>query len=187
MKKIWDTQTNEPLYVLNETALHNRIQSKRNKTGNITNVSERMSIVVNIIAGGVLLVTTLRSGSGNIYLYILAAWMMIVGGITMVSRMRRIAGNGKFDRSILGDLDYTLATATYQVRLSGLLRWNIVPVAIFIVLGLWSGGRSTVFAIGLLVFFAIVWYASGFEHNYYKSRRREAQQLRNMLLTEKGN
>ncbi len=30
MKKIWDAQNNQPLYVIDEKALHNRIQSKMN-------------------------------------------------------------------------------------------------------------------------------------------------------------
>jgi hypothetical protein len=184
MKKIWDTQNNEPLYVLDETAMHNRILSKKQKTRRITNFTELMSIAVNIAAGALMLGTTLTSERPNVYLYVLAAWMMIVGVILIISRVSRINGKGKFDRSVLGDLDYTLATATYQVRISGLLRWNIVPVAALITVGLWNGGRTTGFAIVLLVFFAIVWYASGLEHNYYKRKRREVEALRKMVLSE---
>ena len=31
LQKIWDTQNNKPMYVINEEALHRRILSKKNK------------------------------------------------------------------------------------------------------------------------------------------------------------
>ncbi|HZY81497.1 MAG TPA: hypothetical protein VFE50_18365 [Cyclobacteriaceae bacterium] len=182
MKKVWDTQNNEPLYVLNESALHNRVQVKKRKAGHITNISELLAIVANIGGGGFILATTLSKESSNVYLYLLAAWMFVTAIYCVVGRIRRIRSNTKFDRSILGDIDQAIATASYQVRLSGLLRWNIVPISVLIFLGLWSGEKSIWIAIGLVVFFAVTWYATGWEHNYYKSRRNEVQQLRNLLV-----
>jgi hypothetical protein len=183
MKKIWDKQNNQPLYVLDEAALHNRIDSKKRKTRHITNISELLSIVVNLTVGGMILGVTLY-GSGNVYLYILAAWMLTVAAILAVIRVRRIGAQAKFDRSILGDLDHTLATASYQVRLSGMLRWNVVPVAVLITLGVWNSGKGFGLAVGIVAFFAITWYASGWEHNYYKRRRREVEALKKMVLSE---
>ena len=39
IKKIWDAQNNQPLYVIDEKALHNRIQSKMN-VKHLTNISD---------------------------------------------------------------------------------------------------------------------------------------------------
>src|SRR4051812_47574418 len=36
MKKIWDSQNNEPLYAINEKALYNRILSKKKQAHHIT-------------------------------------------------------------------------------------------------------------------------------------------------------
>jgi len=182
MKKIWHSQNNEPLYVLNESALHNRVQAKKKQTGHITNISELLAIVANTIAGGLLLFVNLSKESPTVYMNLLAAWMFITATYCLIGRMQRLRSNTKFDRSILGDIDLAIATATYQVRLSGLLRWNIVPIAVLILLGLWTGDKSIWIAIGLLIFFAITWYASGWEHNYYKSKRNEVQQLRKLLV-----
>jgi hypothetical protein len=182
MKKIWDTQNNEPLYVLDEPALHNRIRVKKRKALHITNFSELLAIVVNVSAGGFVLGLSLYNRSANVYMYLMAAWLFITAAYCIIGRVRRLRSNTKFDRSVLGDIDEAIAVTTYQVRFSGLLRWNIVPMGILIVLGLWGGDRSIWLVVGLLVFFAITWYASGWEHNYYKSRRNEVQQLRSLLV-----
>ena len=51
MKKIWDSQNNEPLYGINEKALHNRILSKKKQAHHITNISELLAIIVIWCAG----------------------------------------------------------------------------------------------------------------------------------------
>ena len=51
MKKIWDSQNNEPLYAINEKALHNHIMSKKKTGYHITNTSELLLIIVNACAG----------------------------------------------------------------------------------------------------------------------------------------
>lgn len=184
MKKVWDTQNNQPIYVLNESALHKRIQSKKNSALHITNVSELLAIAANIASGIFVAAFNFYQGSGSAYMYILAGWMLLVSGYVVVGRARRLAGYGRFDRSILGDLDFAIATAAYQVRLSGLLRWNMVPIGLLIIAGVWFQSRTVGYVIALLAFFSIAWYLSGWEDNYYKRRKREVEQLRNMLLTE---
>lgn len=181
MKKIWDTQTNEPLYVLNEAALHNRIRAKKRKARSISNVSELMAIVVNTGAGVFLMIDNMYKTTPNLYLYLLAAWMLFTAAYCVILRARRMRSNLKFDRSVLGDLDVAIATAGYQVRLSDLLRWNIIPTAMLIILALWSADKSIGLIIAFVIFFAITWYASGWEHNYYKRRKGELEQLRSLL------
>jgi predicted permease len=172
MKKVWDTQANEPMYVINEAALRNSIARKKDKGLHITNISELLSIVVNLGAGAFLLSTAM---------FVLAAWMIIVGVYCLVGRIRRKVGEKKFDRTMLGDLDHAVSVANYQVRFSGLMRWNIIPVGILISWGLWNKDNVTVLMIAMILFFAITFYASGWEHNYYKERRKQVVELRNML------
>lgn len=181
MKKIWSTQDNAPLYVINEAALHKTIMSKRAKGEHITNVTELLSIVVNFAAGAFILGTTFFSERPNLYMYVLAVWMFLTAVYCVVWRMRRVQGEQQFDRTMAGDLDHAVSVATYQVRFSALMRWNILPVALLIMVGVWGNGNSVGLVIGLALFFALTFYASGWEHNYYKSRRRDLQQLRKLL------
>jgi hypothetical protein len=182
MKKIWSTQDNEPLYVINEAALHKTILSGRNKGEHITNVSELLSIVVNFAAGVFILGTNVFSKSANIPMYILAVWMFATGMYCVAGRVRRKRGDQQFDRTMLGDLDHAVSIATYQVRFSGLLRWNILPVGGLTLIGIWESDKAVGLAIGLALFFILTFYASGWEHNYYRSRLRNMEELREMLL-----
>jgi len=185
MKTIWDTQNREPLYVINEQALHNRILSKKRAASHITNISELLCIVAMGGTGCFVLGVNLFKQSQSIAMYGLAAWMLACSLYCLVSRVRRIRGNGRFDRSMRGDLQHALAVATYQVRFSQLMRWNILPIAILALLTVWESKKSAWIVLGMLLFFALSYYAGGWEHNIYKARKRELEGLQDKLTNEK--
>ena len=177
IKKVWDSQNNEPIFGVNEQALHNRIRAKKNSAFHITNASELLAIVVNFGGGAFILILNLIKGSADTFLYCLSAWMLVIAGYVLTSRIQRLKDELIFDRSVLGDLRHAVSIATYQVRLSFILRWNIVPIGILIVLSIWYGGHSIWFAIGIIIFLFIANYFAGWEHNFYKGRRRELKTL----------
>lgn len=184
LQQIWDSQNNKPLYAIDEKALHNRILSKKNKARHITNISELLSIMVNIGAGCFILGVNFFKPGGNLFMYFLSAWMLSTALYLLVSRIRRIKGDHRFDRSMRGDLNHAISMATYQVRLSQLMRWNILPIGILILLGVWEGGKSLWIALGIVIFFVLTNYAAGWEHNIYKARKRELEILQNKLENE---
>lgn len=184
LQQIWDSQNNKPLYAIDEKALHNRILSKKNKARHITNISELLSIIVNIGAGCFILGVNFFKPGGNLFMYFLSAWMLSTALYLLVSRIRRIKGDHRFDRSMRGDLNHAISIATYQVRLSQLMRWNILPIGILILLGVWEGGKSLWLAVGIVIFFVLTNYAAGWEHNIYKARKRELEILQNKLENE---
>jgi len=184
MKKIWDSQNNEPLYSINEKALHNRILSKKSQAHHITNISELLAIIVYACTGCIILGMYFFKQSGNISMYLLSAWMLGSALYSLVSRIRRRNQDHRFDRSMRGDLDHAVSVATYQVRLSQLMRWNILPIGLFTLLGVWNDGKSIWIVVSILIFFLLTSYASGWEHRIYKSRKRELEILQNKLENE---
>jgi hypothetical protein len=182
MKKIWDSQNNEPLYVINEKALHNLIQSKKRQADHLTNISELLLILVNMGAGCFILGMNVFQQSGNIFMYLLAAWMLSSALYVLVSRIRRIKANYRFDRSMRGELAHALSVATYQVHLSRLGWWSILPIGILTLLGVWE--KSVWVAGGILLCFGLTHYAAGWEHRIYKARKRELEVLQNKLENE---
>ena len=181
LQKIWSSQNNKPFYVINEEALHRRIVAKKKKAGQITNVSELLLIAVNVGTGLLILGMNLSSKIETVSLYVMALWMFATALYVISKRIQRLKESVRFDRSMLGDLTHAIATATYQVRLSFLMRWNIVPTGILVLLGLWEGGKSMWIALGTLAFLALTYYASGWEHSIYQSRRHELEILQNKL------
>src|SRR5258708_3523845 len=85
MKKIWDAQNNQPLYVIDEKALHNRIQSKMNTVLRLTNISEWSLIMIYLVAGGILIGLNPFKPEANIFLYLEAIWMFAVDVYFVVS------------------------------------------------------------------------------------------------------
>jgi hypothetical protein len=181
MKKIWDAQNNEMLFGINEKTMHNLIHSKKNKGQRITNTSELLWIVVNIIAGSFVLVMNLVKGNENIFMYLLAAWMLGTAFIVSASRVKRISSNKKYNRSMLGDLEHAISLAGYQIWFSILGRWNVLPVGLLVILGLWDSGRSIWVLIAVMIFFILSNYASGWEHRIYLRRKKELENLKNKL------
>src|SRR5258705_6268685 len=120
MKKIWDSQNNEPLYAINENALHTRILSKKRQARHITNISELLCIIAYFFSGCFILGMNFFRQDANIFMYILSAWMLISAGYVLVRRIRRINGDHRFDRSVRGDLAHAISVATYQVNSSQL-------------------------------------------------------------------
>lgn len=184
LQKIWDAQTSKPLYAIDETALHNRILSKKKQASHITNISELLLIIINLGAGGFVLEVNLEKQRGNMYLYVLAAWMFATSLYLLVSRVRRIKGDRQFDRSMLGDLHHAVSMARYQVRLSQIMRWNILPVGALTLMSLWEG-QKPLWTIGMILCFFVLAYFKGIrEHRFYKARRRELEVLENKLATK---
>jgi hypothetical protein len=181
MKKIWDAQSHSSLFVLDEQGLHNRIRAKKSQSGHITRFSEILAIFVNLLGGAVVLAMNLLSKNVSIWMNAMAGWMFATALYVIVNRIKRTSGERKFDRSISGDLDHALATATYQVRFSYILRWNILPIAIFLLGGMWENGKSIWLVAALVIFFVITFYASGWEHNFYERRKHELEILRGKL------
>ena len=184
LKKIWDAQNNQPLYAINEKAMYNLVLSKKKQAHHITNISELLLIFVNIGSGILILALNLFKQSGNISLYVLSAWMLGSALYTLIHRIQRIKGNQQFDRSINGDLSHAISMASYQVRISQIMRWNILPIAMLTLLGLWEGGKPIWIAIIVLLFFALSYYAGGWEHNIYKKKKRELEILQKKLGSE---
>ncbi|MBO9658972.1 MAG: hypothetical protein J7527_09110 [Chitinophagaceae bacterium] len=177
LQKIWLAGNQEAVYVINEQALHHRITAKRHKVLHIANVSELLLVVVNIAAGIFVLTTTYFSPHSNVFLYLMAGWMFLTAGYALVHRLRRLRAQPVYDRSLQQELQHALATATYQVRLSQLMRLNVIPIGALTVLGIWQGDKPIWLAAVILLFFCGAYYFSGWEHNYYKRQQRELEGL----------
>lgn len=184
MKKIWDSQNNMTLYTINEEALHKRILSKKKEGYHITNISELLVIIVFFCTGCFIVWVNSTNQNGGIYMYILAAWMFGSSLFVLMKRIFRIRKTPQFDQTLSGDLDHAILTAGYQVRFSRIMRWNILPIAVLTELGVWAAGKSIWVIAGLFAFFALTYFAGGWEHNIYVSRKRELEKLRDNLENE---
>lgn len=127
MKKIWDTQTNRPLYVIDEDALHNRIRAKLRSTVRMNDTNDFGLILVALITAVLLLLIQGLS----IWNIITSAILILVAVYVLASRLGRIKQEQQFDRSMLGELGYAISGIDYEIRRSRtIMWWFILPVII---------------------------------------------------------
>lgn len=182
LQKIWHSQTNEPLWVIDEKALYQRVLVKKQKASRITNFSEWLILIVYAGAGSFIVGLNSSKPKANMLLYAMAAWMFATALFILVSRIRRIKGSHLFDRSMLGELNHAISMATYQVQLSQLMRWNILPIGGLSVWGVILVGQSVWLALGMLFVFVLGYFAGGWEHRIYIAKKRELEALQRKLL-----
>lgn len=181
IKKIWDAQNNQPLYVIDEKALHNRIQSKMKGVIRTANISEWGLIIINLFAAGVLLTLNSFTHAANIFMYIEAAWMFATVVYVVAHRSRRASSSRRFDRSINGDLDHAISIATYIVRLSRIMNWNALPLGAIMIFSGWEAGKLLKVAAVILVSYALAFYVGIKGDRVNVRRRRELQVLKEKL------
>ena len=181
MKKIWDAQNNQPLYVLDEKALHNRIQSKMNTVLRLTSISEWSLIIIYFGASAILVGLNPFKPGANIFLYLEAAWMFAIVVYFVISHIRRIKASRQFDRSIQGDLNHAISLANYQMRISQIIRWNFLPMGAIMIFSGWEAGKLFKVSVVILVSYSLAFYVTSKGLRANKRRKRELQVLKEKL------
>jgi len=181
LQKIWDTQNQQPLFVINEQALHNRIVAKKHQVIHIAVVTEWILIIANAASGIFVLQQNATGRRGLVFAYLLAVWLLGTALYVLLNRIRRMREQKQYNRSLNGDLQHALSTACYQVRIAHIMRWNTLPIGLLVLLGVWEGGQSIWFLIAVALFFVLVFIASGWEMGIYRNKMKELQVLQHKL------
>jgi len=185
VKKIWDAQNNQPLYAIDEKTLHNRIRSRMNAVRHVTNISDWVLIVIYIGTVGRLLYRNPFKPGVNTFIYLEAVWILATVVYFLVIHLRRIKAGRQFDRSIHGDLDHAISLASYQVRLSEVIRWNLFPLGAILILSGWESGKLLRVSVVILVSYTLAFYVISIGLRLSKRRKRELRSLKEKL--EGGN
>ena len=181
MKKIWDAQNNQPLYAIDERALHNRIQSNTNTMRHFNTITDWALIMIYLGASGKLIYTNRFKPGANIFMYLEAAWMLAIVVYFVVSYFRRIKAGRQFDRSIHGDLDHAIFLLNYQMHVSQIVRWNFIPMGAIMIFSGWESGKLLKVGAIILVSYALAFYVTSKGYQANKRRKRKLQVLKQKL------
>jgi hypothetical protein len=179
MKKIWDTQNNQPPYVIDEKALQNRLQRKKHSF--FVNIGDWLLIISNI---GVIILLVGRhpfTPGANIFLYLEAVWTFATVGYLVVSLILRIKASRRFDRSIHGDLNHAIYLISYQMRISQITSWNLLPMGAILIFSGWVAGKLFMVSAVILVVDTLAIYAASKIYQINKRRKRALQVLKEKL------
>ncbi|MEO1051936.1 MAG: hypothetical protein AAFX87_14995 [Bacteroidota bacterium] len=137
LKKVWDEQNKEPLYVFNEKALQRKIRKKRNRAQRGSNVSEIGLILIALVTGLPQLIKHINAGD-PFYFMLPAIALLLTAVYVIVGSFFRKKKERQFYRSVLGDLDHAIANTQFEInRARTFVWWYITPVAVAIYIKLW--------------------------------------------------
>lgn len=210
MKMIWDSQNQEPLYAMNEAALHGIVQRKNQEWTRCLSCCFAAEITVGFVCGVLMLVCAGALALGDPAWLATLSWMKIAasrwdilallaaGGIwfyysayMFLARKRQERCVQVFDSSLRGDLERAIARTDFQIALArSIVWWGLVPV--WVATALWLAVLYRLLAmpawtyvfIGATVLGSFVVVVSGKQQsitNRFQPRRRELESLRAKL------
>lgn len=184
IKKIWDSQNNQPMYAINEEALHRRIRSHRSHSQWASNITEITLIAVAIVTSGFLVIKNL--GGDNFFAYPPAIILLLTGVYVYIGRVRRQRAQRQFDRTMLGDLDQAIANVSFEIRRAKtFIWWYILPLAIPLAVNMYMNQAALwkwVFVIaGLILSYFVVQFGL---NRHQVPRKRSLESLREKLTDE---
>lgn len=132
MQKVWNSQSQQPLYVMDEKAMHKRVNDYQSGV-------VRMGSIVEIGLVVVALFVAVFYGIEGILadqLYQLPGSAIFLGVAVYVVRTRssRKAAEGNSDRTVLGDLNLSIRSLEYQIRRQKRFIWWFMAPAFLLIL-----------------------------------------------------
>ena len=174
MKKIWDSDSNQTLYVIDQHKMDQIVNKKSINANRRVNYVENIIIILNI--GIPIIIFALTKGSDKVgfgeYSIGLLTLSTAVG--TYYYKRVRLANQLNEGDSILNNLDQAINNATYQSKLSNfLLIWYILGVATLSVINLILEDTN-IWLIVMMIFIFIVALAVGrWEQRCWHDKKRD--------------
>lgn len=183
MKKIWDEQSKEHVYAIDEKRLHQNIEEKKHASSTLVSKIEIMSITVNVLSGGFLIGLTVLGSHANVFTASMAFLMLAAAVYVYFRRRQRLKNENRFDRTMLGDLDHAISNATYQAQLSYSMLINAVIIGTLLFLNAVAENKSPGVLFLIIVLFAITMYLSRWEHrSWHVARKKRLEAMRAKLV-----
>lgn len=183
LKKVWNQQKQETMYVVDQSSLHRMIAKKKNKVIRTAVISEYFIASVNFGGAIFVIANGVAHQTMNVYTYILSVIMALLSIYVLAHRYRRRKLASQFDRSMLGDLDFAIENANYQAILSKAVLFSALPIGGVSLMAVWHNKGFGPAVLGLVLVFAIALWLGGWEHEQiYKARKKQLQKMRNKLV-----
>jgi hypothetical protein len=185
---IWNNQTNEKMYAINEDALHAYIKRKGQHIRRNLNFSEFIYIGVNLLVGIWLTIQSLDNNNPSTQ-SILAVFYLAFAVFSFIRRLIRRNEEKPFDQTIVGELDKAIWRVDYLMRQGkNAIIWYLIPLAV--ILGVMSllDTRGLLWAFGLMVVTIVATY---FEYQWENKKinlpnKRNLEALREKLTAKEN-
>jgi len=183
MKRIWDQQNDEPLYAINEAALHRSIKSRKERASRSNNINDFGLTAICIATAIIYSIRFIVNTTPTIFNYLMVIGLLFIIGYIWYGRIRRKKQEQFFGHTMLGDLNHTIASLQYKTnRSKNMVWWFVVPLAILTMLNMWQIDVSLWEWLGVGAAFILSALLMRWEYNRCnKPRLRNLEALRDKL------
>ena len=185
MKKIWDSQNNKPMYIIDEKSLHNVIHRKINAMARKVNLFDYGMITITLFVGVFMIIDGIKSNyQWTDFLTAVAAF-----GITiyiLINRSRRRKLEIQFEYSLLDGLNNAILHIDYLIKQGKtFILWYVLPFALVTSIGMAS--KPTSLWNWILITAAFIfssWLATWEVRKFHLPKKRSLEGLRKTLTQD---
>jgi hypothetical protein len=185
MQSIWESQNDEKLFAVDNTALHAYIKRKGRTTRSLLELFEWIMIALNLIVGVALAIDLLRdNGSG--YRLILPVTYFTFSAYALLRRLKRQANEARFQPTLLGELDRAIWQIDYLIRQGQtMMIWYVLPLVLALSITMFYNQKSLWTLVPTLALIPICYFGIRWEINkWHLPKKRDLELLREKLIAQ---
>jgi len=183
MQSIWESQHDEKLFAVDDTALHAYIKRKGRTTRSLLELFEWIMIALNLLVGVALAVDLLRdNGSG--YRLILPVTYLTFSAYALLRRLKRQANEVRFKPTLLGELDKAIWQIDYLIRQGQtMMTWYVLPLVLALSITVFYNQKSLWTLAPTLALIPLCYFGIRWEINkWHLPKKRDLEALREKLI-----
>ncbi|MEM9545264.1 MAG: hypothetical protein AAGA77_04790 [Bacteroidota bacterium] len=174
MQKIWNSDTQEHLYAIDEKGMEKIVFTKRNKAIKRVNLVENIILWMNILLPSFLIILAFIKGKDKVSIYAMEAFMFLTAAYIAYHKNLRIKSYKNWGKSMMDVLEEAIHNATYQARLSNtLLIWYLLGLAIISIAMLILEGKPWWLILLMGLFFGLAFIFGRWEQRCFHNRYRD--------------
>jgi hypothetical protein len=185
MQSIWESQNDEKLFAVDDTALHAYIKRKGRTTRSLLELFEWIMIALNLLVGVALAVDFL-SDHGSGYRLILPVTYLTFSAYALLRRLKRQANEVRFKPTLLGELDKAIWQIDYLIRQGQtMMTWYVLPLVFALSITMFYSQKSLWTLVPTLALIPLCYFGIRWEINkWHLPKKRDLEALRETLIAQ---
>jgi hypothetical protein len=185
MKKIWDSQNNKPMYVIDEKSLHDVVKRKINAMARKVNLFDYGMIAITMFVGVFMIIDGIKSNyQWTDFLTAVAAFGITI--YVVINRSRRRKLELKFGQSLVDGLDNAIVKIDYLIKQGKtFVFWYVIPFALVTVISMASKPNSIWSWLLIIAAFTFAsWLGTWEVRKFHIPKKRSLEGLRKTLTQD---
>lgn len=174
MKKVWDSDSNQTLYVIDQSKMDQIVNKKSMSANRRASYVENFIIIMNLVIPVVLFTIAGLNDQIDFGEYSMGLFTIATAAGTYYYKRVRLANQLNQGDSVLDNLDQAIHNATYQAKMTSFfLTWYIIGVSALTISNLILEGTNIWFIIMISIVFIIGLIVGRWEQRCWHDKKRD--------------